>query len=257
MKVVFLMAGEGRRFLDYDNKPKPLIKLGNAELIRWAVASYNFIGCLLDWPDIYFITRRDHIREFKMDKLLRKFFSNDINVRFVEKTTRGPAETAMAVAEEISADEQVIVSDCDMFFNSMPLFMEMLRVRGDKGMWGILPHVRRLDNQNTWSYVQVGKNNEVTKVNEKDPEMFKAGCPGIVGAYTFNRWEYFTSEAKKMIEENDLSGEENKQEFYMSGIFKRFINSGRRVAGVDVSPSWILGTPAQFAVFEAFLKGNK
>lgn len=257
MKIVFLMAGEGRRFMSYGNLPKPLIKLHGIELIRWAVNSYHFIGSLLDWADIYFITRLDHIKEFKIDVILKNFFSPSINIRYVQKTTRGPAETAMLLENDIGPQEQVIISDCDMFFNALPLFSEMNNIKNEPSIAGILPFVKREDNQNTWSYAQLDRNNYVTKVNEKDVEMFNAGLPGIVGAYTFNRWEYFVEEGKMMIRDNDLSGDDGKKEFYLSGVYKRLIKVGKLVKGVDVYPSWILGTPAQFSVFEEFLASLK
>lgn len=257
MKIIFLMAGEGRRFIQYQNMPKPLIKLAGIELVRWAVNSYNLIGYLFNWSDTYFITRLDHIKEFAIDKLLKNFFSKDINIRYVDKTTRGPAETAMLVEKDIDPNEQVIVSDCDMFFNSLPLFLEIIRVKEDESIWGILPHVKRQDNQNSWSYVELDKNNRVTKVNEKDIQMFNAGSPGIVGAYTFNRWSYFVCEAKRMIEEGDLAGDEKKKEFYMSRVFQRFISAGHTVKGTDVHPSWILGTPEQFTGFENLIRKIK
>ncbi|MFA4889247.1 MAG: hypothetical protein WC628_06715, partial [Candidatus Omnitrophota bacterium] len=103
MKIVFLMAGEGKRFMGHDNLPKPLIKLAGTELIRWAVNSYNFIGYCISWSDIYFVTRLDHIRDFAMDKTLKAFFSKDINIRYVEKTTRGPAESALIVEKDIAS----------------------------------------------------------------------------------------------------------------------------------------------------------
>ena len=254
MKIVFLMAGEGRRFIQYQNVPKPLVKLAGIELIKWAVNSYNFINYAAKWSDVYFITRLEHIKEFKIDRLLKKWFSSEVNIRYVEKTTRGPAETAMLVEKDLAKDEQVIISDCDMFFNSLPLFYEILKVKGDAKVWGILPYVKREDNQNSWSYVQMAGEKNVIKVNEKDLDMFNAGCPGIVGAYTFNRWEHFTDGARQMIKEGDFSGEESKKEFYMSKVFQRFIKSGHLVRGVDVYPSWILGTPLQFAAFEDTLK---
>lgn len=256
MKIVFLMAGEGRRFMQYQNMPKPLVKLAGIELIKWAVNSYNFINFAVKWPDVYFITRADHIKEFKVDSLLKKWFSKDINIRYVQNTTRGPAETALLAEKDIAKDEQVIISDCDMFFNSLPLFSELIKIKNNHSVWGILPYINRDDNQNSWSYVQLGKDGFAEKVNEKDVDMFNAGCPGIVGAYTFNRWEYFTDEAKAMIKEGDMSGEESKKEFYMSKVFQRFIKAGHRIKGVDVNPSWILGTPAQFESFENTLKGK-
>jgi len=60
-----------------------------------------------------------------------------------------------------------------------------------------------------------------------------------------------------MIKEGDLAGEEEKKEFYMSGVFQRFIKAAHIVKGVDVHPSWILGTPAQFALFQDFLDRSK
>lgn len=257
MKIVFLMAGEGRRFMSYSNTPKPLIKLSGVELIKWAVSSYNFIGTCINWSDLHFITRLDHIEEFGMDKFLKATFSKDINIHYVEKTTRGPAETAFLLKDDIDKEEQVIVSDCDMFFNGLALFNEILRIKDNPSIFGILPYIERQDNQNTWSYLRLDKESRVVKVNEKDPEMFAAGCPGIVGAYTFNRWKYFIDEAKTMIAQGDISGAEDKKEFYISGIFRRFIEKDHIVKGVDVYPSWILGTPEQFTAFENTLRGLK
>lgn len=257
MKAVFLMAGEGRRFLSYQNTPKPLIKLGGIELIRWAVNSFNFIGYCINWSDIYFITRYDHIKEFKIDALIKSFFSPQVNIRYVERTTRGPAETALLVEKDIDDNEQVIISDCDMFFNGLPLFIELCNIKNNESVMGILPYAKRNDTQNTWSYVQLNSNNQVIKASEKDIDMCNAGCPGIVGAYCFNRWKYFTREARMMIREQDFSGEEHKKEFYLSGVFKRFINSGHTVKGVDVHPAWILGTPEQFTAFEQLIGSLK
>lgn len=250
------MAGEGRRFMG-PKIPKPLIKLAGKELIKWAVNSYNLIDYCLDWSDLYFITRLDHIEDFQMDKLLKRFFSPKINIRYVEKTTRGPAQTALLVEKDISPQEQVIISDCDMFFNSLPLFAQLLKIKKDDSVWAILPYVKREDNQNSWSYLKLGKNNQVTKIAEKDREMFDAGAPGIVGAYAFNCWCYFVNEAKKMIEEDDLCGEEQKREFYLSRIFHRIVKAGRLVKGVDVYPSWILGTPEQCKTFNDLIKRFK
>jgi cation transport regulator ChaC len=141
-----------------------------------------------------------------------------------------------------------------MFFNFLPLFKEMLKIKKDETVTGILPYVKREDNQNSWSYIQLDENNFVTQVKEKDLEMFNAGCPGIIGAYTFNQWRYFTEEAKKMITEHDSSGEAGKKEYYLSRVFQRLISKGAKVRGADVTPSWVLGTPAQFLDFENFLK---
>lgn len=260
MKIIFLLAGEGRRFGKYSNLPKPLIKLKDIELIRWAVSSYNFIDYCINWSDVYFVTRIDHIREFDIDKFLKKTFSTDINIRYAEKTTRGPAETALLVEKDINLNEQVIVSDCDMFFNSLPLFFELSNIKEDKSIYGILPYVKRQDNQNTWSYCALDKDDIVIKVNEKDADMFNAGCPGTIGAYSFNCWEYFVTEAKTMIREDDLAGEDTRKEFYMSRVFQRLINQGHLIKGVDVAPSWVLGTPEQFLIFENFLNksyGNR
>jgi hypothetical protein len=159
----------------------------------------------------------------------------------------------LIVDKDIPPDEQVIISDCDMFFNALPLFAAMLRARDNESLCGILPYVKRQDNQNNWSYLELDQSGRVIKVKEKDIAMFNAGCPGIVGAYTFNRWRYFTQEARKMIAEGDLVGEENKKEYYLSKVFSRFIASGKIVWGVETFPSWILGTPEQFRAFEQLL----
>jgi len=257
MKIVFPMAGKGSRFKNLSDqnpeylKPKPMIKINEKPLIVWARSSYP--KDLIKPENLIFICLKEHQRDFQIDDFLKKYFGKEIKIIFLPEVTRGAAETALAAKSYLS-EENVIFSDCDIFFNTSSL-IERIQNRG-KDVAGILPVVKTKKGELRWSFALSGENNRVLEVGEKDPKLANKGAFGIIGGYYFSSGNLFINEAEKMIAENDKSGTLGKEEFYFSQIYRRMIKSGKRIEMALTSEMWSLDTPKDVDYFLANFHGD-
>lgn len=263
MKIVVPMAGRGKRFADESDinreysVMKPMIKIFNKPMIQWAMESYiSFLQQSEDETDkpvlhrdTIFICLKEHEEQFEISDFLKSTFSDKINILFTEKVTRGPAETALLAKNFIDSDEDIIVSDSDHHFDGRDLWRVIQQKHPEPNFLGILPLMRPDDTEPTWSYVVLNDSNEVTDIREKDVELAKQLAYGVIGAYYFKRGRYFVDEAKKMIKENDLSGDAEKMEFYMSKVYQRYIAKGFLVKSAFINKGWVLGTPKHLNKF--------
>lgn len=257
MKIVTPMAGKGQRFIDHPavdeefSLPKPMIKIFGKPMVKWALESYaTFLQQSktdtekpIKMRDLVFICLREHEEQYQIADFLRNEFSNDINICFTEQLTRGPAETALLVADIIDSDEDVIINDCDHHFDAANLWNAICLPDTSDNVLGILPLIRPDDTEPSWSYVVLNERNEVIDIREKDEQLARQRAYGVIGAYYFRKGRYFVKEAKDMIDEEDLVGDAKKNEFYMSRVYQRMIQKTFTVKSVNIKNGWLLGTP--------------
>lgn len=266
MKIIVPMAGRGRRFAELAESvgdyalPKPMIKVLGKPMVRWAVESFSSFLQLepddhdkpVKTSDLVFICLQEHEDDYHISDFLLETFSDDINIVFTQEVTRGPAETAMLAKEYIEPDEDIIISDCDHYFDASCMSEGILAEDRDGKLLGLLPLIKPNDTVPSWSYVVLdNENNNVTAIREKDPQLASSGAFGVIGAYHFKRGRDFLNEADSMIYENDMVGDAGKEEFYMSRIYQRLIERGYIVKGVFVDEGWLLGTPKHLKEFIA------
>lgn len=260
MKIVIPMAGLGSRFSELANEhpeyrvPKPLIQIKGMPMVKWATASYSsFLQQHVDddkpvkLSDLIFICLGEHERKFHIGQKLREFYSPDITVLFVEKLTRGAAETAYLAKEYINTDEDVIISDSDHHFDGAPLW-EAINTKRPKTI-GILPVITPQDQKPTWSYVVLDDKGYVIEVREKDAELAQRRAPGILGGYYFSHGKDFIDEAEQMIQNNHRTGEKDKLEFYVSLVYTRLLAKQAQIEVAVIQEGWALGTPNQLQYF--------
>lgn len=259
MKIVIPIAGRGKRFLDQASThpeysvPKPVITIKGFPMVQWSLATYYpYIQRTeaekekpLKFSDFIFVCLKEHEEKFSISKTLKKAISKEINCVFIPGFTRGAAETALAAREFIDNDEGLVISDSDSFSYGKS-FVEAI-LNDEEDYFGTLPITTPADIP-TWSYV-VREGGYVTRVAEKDVELFKSGAPGILGHYHFKKGKNFVEECLSMIEENDMGGPEGRKEFYMSQVYTRAIKKGKKVKWVWVNKQWCLGTPELVDVF--------
>jgi len=251
------MAGRGSRFREQSVvnqeylKPKPMIKIRKIPLILWAISSYP--KNLIKAENLIFICLEEHQRDFQIGDFLKKYFGSAIKLIFLPEVTRGTAETAL-MAEKYLNDEDVIFSDCDIFFDGNAL-ITAIQNKSQK-VAGILPVIKPKKGELRWSFALIGEGNRVLEVREKDPELAARGALGIIGSYYFSSGNIFVFEAKKMIEENDRSGTSGKEEFYFSQIYRRLIQSGKKVEAALISEMWSLDTPQDVDYFLNNFQGD-
>ncbi len=251
------MAGLGTRFQKAAHlnpeylKPKPFISVKGEPMIRWATRSLPFVehpGESADNvskvlpKDLIFIILQDHDDRYEIEKQLRKIYSDDIKVIKLPEVTRGAAETAYQAKDLVDPDEEIIVSDSDHHFDGTEL-ANMIKDKHEDTL-GIIPvFTPPNDGIPRWSYSLVGDDKVIEKVAEKDRELMDLGAYANIGAYYFTRAKTFFDEVKEVIDNNILSGEEGKGEFYVAPIYQRIIEKGGKVQAAILPEVWGLGTP--------------
>lgn len=262
MKIVVPMAGRGQRFAELAGSvsdyalPKPMIRVMDKPMVRWAVESYKAflqLDCSearkpVKLKDLIFVCLREHEEKFGISDFLKTTFSRDVNTVFAEDVTRGPVETALLAEGFIDSRESLIVTDCDHHFDATPLW-EAINKDNRHEYVGFLPLMKPEDTEPIWSYVVLNSSKEVIDICEKDVDLAKKRAFGVIGAYYFRRGRDFVSEARRMISENDMVGEPHKEEFYMSRVYQRLINRGSFIKGAFIHKGYILGTPKQLKRF--------
>lgn len=262
MKIVVPMAGRGSRFLEakeqnpeYAN-PKPLINIKGKPMVAWAIESLPFVDLptrpaqtdfKVPTSNLIFICRKDHEDEFNISSALKRIFSENINVLFVEQITRGAAETVLIAKDFINTDEDIIVSDSDHYFDGTALY-EAIKAKSSETA-GIIPVFKPLDSDPKWSFTLFDENRVASAVGEKDAELAAKGAWANIGGYYFSQGKIYVDEAEEMIASGDMYGAEGKKEFYLAPVFDRLIKKGKRVEVAQIPEVWGLGTPKDLEFF--------
>ena len=252
MIVVVPMAGRGSRFLDAVHlnpdyaSPKPLINIKGKPMVKWAIESLSSFN--VPTNKLVFICRRDHENEYQISSKLKQIFAPDIQVLFVDQITRGAAETVLLAKEFINADEDIIVSDSDHYFNGTHLLEAVQNKEEDVA--GIIPAFQPPDKDPKWSFTLFDEFNIASAVGEKDAELAAKGAWANIGGYYFSNGKTFVEEAEKMIDAGDMYGAEGKKEFYLAPVYDRLIKRGLKVKVAKIPQVWGLGTPKDVEYFE-------
>ena len=264
MKLVIPMAGLGTRFAkaaeqnpEY-KKPKPFISVRGYPMVRWATGSLPFVehpgqtvtGALRVMPkDIVFIILKEHDDQHQIEQKLKEIYSSDVNVIVIPKLTRGAAETAYQAKPFLNAEEDVLFSDSDHFFDGSILEKTILDKSPETA--GIIPvFTPPNDGIARWSYSLLKPGtNEIIQVGEKDPELMNKGAPANIGAYYFSKAKYFLREVEEVMEKNEVSGPSGKGEFYIAPLYQRLLNKGMKLEAAPLPEVWGLGTPEDLEYF--------
>lgn len=267
MKVIIPMAGLGSRFANQASinpafaRPKPLILVRGIPMIRWATGALPFIehqGEHVEYSfkatmkDLIFIILQEHEDQFQLTKELKNIYSSAITVIKLPALTRGAAETAYQAKNVVNPEEPIIVSDCDHYFNGLPLANAIDSASDD--VEGIIPVFEPPDDGIArWSYSLVNPQGQILCVREKDPELMKQKALANIGAYYFSKARFFMDEVKQAIDGMELTGQEGRKEFFVAPTYDRLIKKGKLIQAVRLERVWGLGTPDDL---EDFLKTN-
>jgi NDP-sugar pyrophosphorylase family protein/fructosamine-3-kinase len=254
LKIITLAAGQGLRLKDYSDKldlPKPLINILDKSMIEWSLLSYHplITKGLVKKSNFYFVILDAHDKNYSIVKQLKSIFGKKIKIIKLSKITRGPAETAYLAAKSIKSKGPVIFNDCDHYFKSKSLLDKIFEIKNKKKFSGIINVAKTNSTKPDWSYVEQDSSDEIIGIKEKDPVLAKSGARGVVASYYFSNLNIFKKEAKLMIKQNDLVGDEFKKEFYISKIYDRLIKKGHKFLTAETSAAFPFGNPLQIQNF--------
>jgi len=234
INVVMPIAGLGSRFTMVGiDTPKPLIKIFEEEMAKWAAKSIPFAKS----NEFIFILRKEHVDNYQLDKKIKELFPGckTITINYV---TKGAACTVLLAKEFINNDYPLIVTDCDHFFVNKR-YNDIIK-DPPKDLKGIIP-VFKAEGEK-WSFSKFDEKNIVSQVAEKK----RISTYANIGAYYFQYGKDFVWAAEKMINNN----EQVNNEFYVAPVYQQLINRGDKIMAVVSEEVWGLGTPEDVKFFE-------
>jgi RpiB/LacA/LacB family sugar-phosphate isomerase len=223
------MAGLGSRFLDAGYiMPKQLIMVDGTQMIDWSLKSIVKEEC-----NLIFAVRRDHIRNFSIDNILKLRYGNDIKIVVIEELTEGTVATCLLAKEYIDNDTPLFVYTLDVFFEP---FFDPKDMEGNDGFL-----LTFKSNNDGYSYAEINSEGFVTRTAEKEVISENAA----VGVYGYKTGSMFVKYAEKMVEQNIRT----KGEFYVCPLYNLMIEDGLKITTKCVDKLHVMGTPAELDFF--------
>ena len=229
INIVIPMAGRGQRFIEAGyNLPKPLIKLGDIEIIKYIIEIMRMPN-----SQFIFIIRQDHCDEFNLDKKLLEIEPNAKIVK-INEITQGAICTVLLAKEYFNDSNPVIIKDCDQIINWDPKhFLEFVeRNKADGSIVNI--HTDRPN----YSFSRVNHNGQITETAEKSV----ISNHGSAGIYFFTKGTDLIKYAERMI----LKNLRVNNEFYTAPVYNQFIQDFKKILHYPIAEMFQLGTPEEF-----------
>jgi NDP-sugar pyrophosphorylase family protein len=224
------MAGNGSRFPKEKYLPKPLIDVHGKPMICRALESLNLDGTY------HFVIRLDEYTEVVKDLISN--YVNSCTFIEVDKTTEGPACSALLFEDQIDNDEELVIANCDqiMEWNS---YLFLLNARQFDGC--VVTYYSTTDKN---SYIRIDKQGLGLELREK----VVISNIGLNGIHYWKHGTYFVNSSKKMIVANDRAP---NGEFYIAPTYNYMINAGQQV-GIYHIPNeqhHAVGTPEDLDIY--------
>ena len=236
MTIVIPMAGRGQRFVDAGYRvPKMLIEAHGKSLLQWSVDSLPLSLC----RRLVFVGLAEHEQEFGLSTRIRDWYGDgpQLDFVFLPGVTGGQAETVLAARPFIAPEKPLLIFNIDTAFHSSTLAGALADDDND-GVLGAFD-----SGEARFSFAAINKAGQVTKVAENVPISNNA----LTGLYHYRRAGDFLAVADEAIKKN----ERVKGEFYVAPLYNALIVQGRRFVLDRCQTHYILGTPAELAIFLA------
>ena len=242
LQIVVPAAGAGRRYAEagYD-VPKPLVPVAGVPMVVRAVRD------LPAADRVVFVVREEHVRQFQIDKELKRHVPR-CEIVTVDRLTEGQACTVRLAAEALQPDWPVIVAACD---NTHVYDREKLaRLMSDPAIecliWTYRGDTRVLAAPEQHGWVRV-KGDRVVEVSCKRPISESPLNDHVVsGFFSFRT-------ARRMIDTIDAMVEADvriKGEFYMDTVPNLLVAEGLDVRVFEVQKYIGWGTPRDLEDFQ-------
>lgn len=242
--LVLPMAGRGSRFEKEGFKdPKPLIDVDRLPMIIKAV------DCLPQCENQTFICLDEHIKSYKVNECIKKYYSN-AQVFDISSVTEGQACTTQIGIDKSNIDLEtpILVSACDNgAYYDTDKYMQLYNdPTVDVIVWSFRNNQTSKVNPNMYSWLDVDQNNNIKHVSCKkfifnDPLKTHA----IIGTMFFRKAKYFVDGFKKNYEQNIRTN----NEFYVDDVINQNIKSGLNVKVFEVENYICWGTPGDYKTY--------
>ena len=241
MNLIIPMAGRGSRFANCGiTLPKPLIPIKGKPMVFWALQSLRGFS----FSQIIFLVLSDHEKKFKVSEELKKYVKSPFKIILINEVTEGQLSTTLAAKRYIDTDEDVLITSSDTFVKSD--LAEDIRNKFSDTM-GIIS-VANVPGD-SWSFARTDENGRVVEVSEK----IRISEFASTGLYYFSNGHQFVQVAEMIIS----NCEKTQKEYYVSSVYKKYIESECRIDVSLADEMWDMGTPNSLKIFEKHLGDNR
>lgn len=235
MTFIIPMAGRGSRFINAGyTQPKYMIEVKGKTLFEYSLNSLPLDIC----DEIIFICLKEH-KNFNVESFIySKISHKNIKIHFLDKVTKGQAQTVYSIKGFIDDDEEIVIYNIDTYFESNKLRSLLLSKDKEDGILGAF--IDESDD-NKWSFASLDLKDNVIRTTEKE----KISNYALTGLYHFSKSKDFFVTAKNWIENNITV----RDEFYVAPMYNDLIKQDKKFI-IDIVDKFIpLGTPQEVENF--------
>ncbi len=238
------IAGKGKRFKNAGYElPKPLIDIYGKPMFVRAVES------LPKADKIIFVCLKQHIKKFKIDKIIKSYFPQSIVITSRKKKL-GQAADCLEASRYLKKNDILTIGACDngMVYDSKALKKKIQK--SDLVVWTFKDKKIVLKNPLMYGYVKTDKKDNIVKIScKKKISKIPWKDHVIIGAFSFKKAEVFLKYTKKLL----FNNLKINNEFYMDSVAEMCVNSGVKVKANLVKKYYGWGTPRDL---KNYLKKN-
>lgn len=245
--LILPMAGNGSRFQARKYVlPKPLLSVNEQPMIVQAV------NCLPQCKNNIFITLKQHVKEFNLDKTLSDNYNN-CTIISIDNVTKGQACTCELAMEFIDLEKPILISACDngVYYDNQKYLSLLNDQNNDVIVWSFRNNPTSKNNPNMYSWMEVDENDNIKNVSCKK---FIYDNPlkthAIIGTMFFRKAKYFIDGLNKNYEQNITTN----GEYYVDDIINQNIKSGLNVKVFEVNNYICWGTPDDYETYNYWRK---
>jgi bifunctional N-acetylglucosamine-1-phosphate-uridyltransferase/glucosamine-1-phosphate-acetyltransferase GlmU-like protein len=236
------LAGHGSRFVKANYKnPKPLINVSGKPMIIQASKA------LPNSNQHIFITLKDHIKKYNLEKIIKKEYKNS-KIVSLDKVTQGQAITCSLGLQNIDENHSLLIAPTD---NSMIYDEERYqRLIKDESVDAVVftfkNHISSQINPQMYGWVEIDANDNVTNVSVKVPiSNDPYNDHAIVGTFYFQKVKYFNQALKQLLKKDIKVN----NEYYVDSLINEFLDLNYKVKVFQVDHYICWGTPNDYETF--------
>jgi bifunctional N-acetylglucosamine-1-phosphate-uridyltransferase/glucosamine-1-phosphate-acetyltransferase GlmU-like protein len=247
--LILPMAGRGSRFSKEGyQKPKPFLDVDGKEMILQAV------NCLPETKEKVFICLKHHDKDYDLEKLLSKEYSNS-RIYQIESVTEGQACTCEIGLnlDNFDLEKPILISACDngVYYDTEKYQKLIDDETNDIIVWSFRNQQTSKNNPDMYAWLDVDSEDNIKHVSCKkfiydDPLKTHA----IIGTMFFRKAKYFIDGLKKNYTENIRTN----GEFYVDDVLNQNIKEGLRVKVFEVKNYICWGTPDDYKTYNYWLE---